>query len=50
MTGFSNIEYFGYYDEDAMLAPSLVDAVCTSNDITAQISVNEYLANEVPRY
>ena len=50
MTGCRNIEYFGYYEEDTMLALSLLDAVSALNDISAQISVNEYLANEVPRY
>jgi hypothetical protein len=50
MTGFRNIEYFDYYETDTLLAISLAAAVCTLNDIPAQISVNEYLANEVPRY
>jgi hypothetical protein len=50
MTSFRNIEYFNYYEKDTQLAISLVDAACELNGISAQISVNEYLANEAPRY
>jgi len=48
--GFRNIEYFDYYEHLAPMTYCPSESANMSNDATPQISVNEYLANEVPRY